>query len=526
MIILGVSDGPHAGAALTVDGHLVAVAHQERLDRHTASRAFPWQAVDEVLDNAGVHPSDIDLVGVAGRFSPPLIARRYPALRALTRDPFSPVNDWSVLYAAILRHSGLGAIEADAAGDFLSERLREREIDPQRVILVDVHRALAEAAYRQQDDTTDVLVLTMHPRGDGVAVSAHVGNSAQLDRFWTQKGFASLHVHLARCTAALGLTPDVEDPLLWGMAAQGEASEHLVEIMDEHVDVNGLRLSRQTFLVPSSRRDRTYRALARSSRADAAASVQANLRRTVQKLVRTHIGHWGIGTVALGGSVFDNPRMVAAVAELDEVERVLTGPEPGWGSLAIGAATMLAGRPPRPVRPMGSDLGALADAEIAAAAQVLAKGEAVAFAAGIADTGPEAGGTRAALVRADDASAVERLRSALGRSEYEVPLALVREADLATVRHANKLDLCLRYGTAAPVVPPELTSALSGVTGADGRARMRIASGPLLALLEASGVPALAAFPLGQAQEPCAHTAAQARATATAADLFPLIVGE
>lgn len=523
MNILGVSDGPFSAAALTVDGHLVALAHQERLQRERGTRAFPWLAIDRVLAQAGLAPTDIDVVGLAGRFSPPLVARRHPSLRRLGRDPFSPLHDWRVLYSAVMRHSGLGALEADLASDWLLDHLGERGLRPHRAVLVDTHRALAEAAYRQQDDTTDVLVLTVHPRGDGVAIAAHVGNSAQLDRFWVQKGFASLHVHLARCAASIGLQPDVDDAILWGLASNGEAKEGLAAMLSDHVRADGLKLSRRSYLVPSTRGERVYRALGEASLPDAAASIYANLRRTILQLVRTHVQRWGIGTVALGGAVFDNPRLVAAVAELDEVERVLTGPEPGWGALAVGAATMLAGRPPRPVRWMGYDLGSVSSRELKAASRVLAKGGAVALAAGVAGPGPEAGGSRAALVRADDPSAVERLRTRLGRPEYESPLGLVSPHRAGEVASYEKMDLPLRYGTAAPLVPASLAADLAGVTSRDARARLQVAEGLVEELLDLSGVPALAAFPLGLGTEPCADNEQQARAVAATSDLHALI---
>ena len=52
MYILGVADGLDAGAALVRDDQLVAVAHQARLDRTPRSRAFPWDAIEEVLRSA------------------------------------------------------------------------------------------------------------------------------------------------------------------------------------------------------------------------------------------------------------------------------------------------------------------------------------------------------------------------------------------------------------------------------------------------------------------------------------------
>ncbi|MCO4744594.1 MAG: hypothetical protein KC912_07395 [Proteobacteria bacterium] len=529
MNILGVADGLHAGAALTVNGKLVAVAHQQRLDRVAASNAFPWQAIEQVLEDAGVAPGDVDLVGVAGRFSPPFAVRRHPSLRALARDPFSPVHDARVFAHALLRHSGLGALEADRAGDWLAARFAERDIRPQRVILVGMHRALAEAAYRLQDDDTDVLVITLHPKGDGVALAVHVGNSAQLDRYWTQRGFASLHLHLGRCAATLGLRAGVDDARLWGLAGQGEPTEELGILLDRHLSTDGLKLSRRSYLVPARRKDRVYQALADANPADAAASIQANLRRTVVELVRKHVAHWGIRTVALGGQVFDNPRLVAAVAEMDEVERVLAGPEPGWGSLAIGAATMLAGKPPRIAPSLGFDAGTPTKKQIKSAVVALKNGQGVAHFSGRAGFGTEGQGSRAALVRADDAAAVERLRTALGRPEHEEPLVILLSAEADCFRASDKMRLPLAYGSAAPLIDNKHATSMLGALSRDSRARVCVASdGAVKQLLDGvakHGIHALAAFPLAMGSEPTLSRAEAASRLAAEAGLHALVAG-
>ena len=50
MVILGVADGLDASAALVVDSALVAVSAQERHDQVPRSRAFPWAAIDDVIE--------------------------------------------------------------------------------------------------------------------------------------------------------------------------------------------------------------------------------------------------------------------------------------------------------------------------------------------------------------------------------------------------------------------------------------------------------------------------------------------
>src|SRR5690606_13407670 len=120
----------------------------------------------------------------------------------LVRDPFSPGRDLGVFYQAMLRQTGLGALEADRAADWIQDQLATRGFRPQRTVLVDIHRALSAVAYRCQPDD-DVVAFTLHPMGDGVSVGVHRGLTGQIDRVWSQKGFSALHVHLERCATSI-----------------------------------------------------------------------------------------------------------------------------------------------------------------------------------------------------------------------------------------------------------------------------------------------------------------------------------
>ena len=73
MLILGVADNHDSGAALVGDSSLLAACSQERIDRVKCSGAFPWGAIDAVLDKAGVKAREVDRV-VFGTdlYSPPL----------------------------------------------------------------------------------------------------------------------------------------------------------------------------------------------------------------------------------------------------------------------------------------------------------------------------------------------------------------------------------------------------------------------------------------------------------------------
>src|SRR5581483_748565 len=64
------SQGHDAAAALIVDGALVAAAAEERFDRQKHSGAFPRQAIQYCLAEAGMELDDVDEIAHAFDYSP------------------------------------------------------------------------------------------------------------------------------------------------------------------------------------------------------------------------------------------------------------------------------------------------------------------------------------------------------------------------------------------------------------------------------------------------------------------------
>lgn len=529
MVILGISDGQDTGAALVVDDRLVAVAHQGRLESRTATRSFPWEAIDQVLGRAGLAPRDVDLIAVAGRITPPFFARRHPSLRRSARDAFSPAVDASVFYQAMLRGTGLGAMEADRAAEWLEKRFRERGYDPSRLLLVDVHTCLAAAAYRGQD-LDNVLILTLQPKGDGAAVAVHRARAGQVDRAWDQKGFSSLHVHLNRCASAVGLEPEVL-PLMWSAAGRAEPDPELVRRLADVLHADGPRLSRRAYPLPARRHREVYDALAQAEPTVAAASVLENLAQTVCELVRHHLREADTEGLALGGSVFDNPRLAARVAELVEVEWTAIYPEPGHASLAVGAALAHGGLHPRRMPMPG--LGAPVDSRAVQAAMrasglkanrsvdpvdLLGEGGSLGRFAGHSGWGINGCGSRAVLVRADRPDVVEATRKALGRDPFESPvLALLADEAAEGFPLLPELRAGTRCGSYAPKATDALAKRYPAGVAPDGRAVLQVVDDAepellelLTALREKTGCGGLALWPLARGRDPVVDRPADA----------------
>ncbi len=516
MRILGVADGHDAGAALVVDHQVIATSLEAHHDRSPRSRAFPWSAIDAVLAAGGVDPSELDLVAMAGRYTPPFFVRRHPGVHGFTQDPFSPLHSANVFWQRMLRSSGLGALEADRAGDWLLKRFRERGFEPRRMVLVDVHRALAAAAYRCQPHDR-ALVITLHPRGDGLAVAVHEGYGGQLDLVHRQADLGTLHVHLRRAAVALGFDPVAGGRRLWGHAARGRPIDGVVQALQPELRLRGIQLeSRST--ASDGPDDPPWGDLKAVARADAAASVLAHLHKVLLPFVSALVARFGRrtgGVVAVGGSMLDNPRLLADLAGLESVGMVEAGPIGGHASLALGAALDQAGSAPR--RVLASEIG-LRPASPPAGPRALGTPEVVAMLAERravarlrrAAAGAEHGlGAASILVRADEPDTIELVRRRLGLWDEAEP-ALVAMAGTFEAAHGARLAGPLAQGLAAPVIrgaPPRCGGALT----ADGRAHLVTLGddsedAELVALLRRlraeAGAPAVACWPLTVDHQP------------------------
>lgn len=343
MHVLGIADGPDASAALCIDDRLAALEKQASFDAGTRARSFPWDAAVDVLRRAGAEKSDVRTIAIAGRITPPLAVRRHPILRRLTSSAFSGALDLGVFYQAMLRQTGLGALQADNAADWLAVKLGTRGFQG-KLVLVDIHTALANAVYRFQDGD-DVLICTLQPLGDGVSFAVHRGAFGQIDRVFDQKGFSSLHVHLHRCAEALEC-PDLRG--IWTLAGGHSFDQVVVDELSHHLRSAGDRLSRAHYPFPTGRRD-VYRTLRSVDRRTAAASVRENLRVAVCEVIAHHVRKHRVPDVLLAGEGFVDPTLVDAIRDLDGIHSVRALPDPGYGSLALGAAAYAAGLPMRDI---------------------------------------------------------------------------------------------------------------------------------------------------------------------------------
>lgn len=546
MNVLGLADNHDSGAAVVIDGELVAAVNQERVDRVKLSGAFPWGAIDAALETAGLKEREVDRIVIGSGFTPSTLLRALPGLHHNARSggQFSPLLHAYIVYQSALRKTGLHTLEIDASQALLEGRLRaERPFERARVTMMDHHQAHAEAAYRTQGEPR-CLVLTVDAMGDGTTCTAWMGDNGRMDRLYRQSGLASVGTFYSRITQVLGFKPVRHEGKITGLAAYAEPPPRLVQHFRERLYFAGPGFSRVPLRGGDHPDDAFWGEVRHWSREQVASAAQAVLEEAVVAYVRHWVRRSGCGVVALAGGVFANVKLNQRLHALPEVERIWVLPHMGDGGLAAGAALGSVAAAPAQLHSvyLGPTIGER-DAykalkrgdvrfaglgreptdgvgkDVLRAAELLAQGKVVARASGRMEWGPRALGNRSVLVRPHDPSVNTWLNEQLNRSEF-MPFAPVVRAEDAD-RWFTGVDparTTAEFMTACFDCTPAFIESCPAAVHVDGTARPQLVRADvnpelhacLTRVGELTGVPVLVNTSFNLHEEPIVCTASDA----------------
>jgi carbamoyltransferase len=505
MIVLGIADNHDSGAAVVVDGQLVAAVNQERVDRVKNSGAFPWSAIDAALAHAGMSESDVDRIVVGTGFTPSTVLRALPGMHQNAKGggQFSPLLHAYVVYQSLLRATGLHTVEVDASRRLLERRLLTgRPFGRTTVDLMDHHRAHAEGAYRTQPHEHCV-VLTVDAMGDGTTVTASLGQDGQLDRLFRQSGLASINNFYSRITELLGFRANRHEGKITGLAAFVPPPPRLVAHMQTRVAFKAPGFTRGSSRTAGRPNDPFWAEIARWSREEVASAAQHVLEQAVVPFVQHWVRETGCRNVALGGGIFANVKLNQRINECGDVDALWVFPHMGDGGLAVGGALGAVGAAPRRLAHAywGSSFGrrdqykALQRGELSAVdgskepethgvsgdvervAGILAAGKVVARFDGAMEWGPRALCNRSLLARPNDPSINQWLNDKLDRSEFMPFAPVVRVED--GPRFFQGLDTAAesaRFMTCCFEVTAEFQELAPAAVHVDGTARPQLLS--------------------------------------------------
>ena len=457
--ILGIHDGHNCGAALIVNGRVLASVNEERLSRRKNDVGYPRRAIEAVLKIAGVPADRLTEVAYASNFMH-------------ARSHLEDIASW---YAVGLKEQRADARQPAQYGRQLFDIRRRERIDdvathlgvrPERVHFVEHHLAHLAAAHYTAPNARPgrpTLGLTCDGAGDNLCATVSICDGRRIERIAVTDRHASLGKIYSRVTYLMGMTPWEHEYKIMGLApyADPDHAERAARPLRELLGLSqdglsfALRGELSTNYCYEFLRERYERV-----RFDAiAGGVQLFTEEMLVNWVRACVRRTGIGDLVCGGGVFMNVKANMLIAALPEVASMYVMPSAADESLAIGAALQryagmaeAASWPGAPLTDLylggaddeASERAAVDEAVATMGAEVsrpndmngaigdlLADGRIVAVCRGRMEWGARALGNRSILSAADDFRRVDTINSMIKMRDFWMPFAPSVRAEAA-----------------------------------------------------------------------------------------------
>ncbi len=351
MYVLGIHDGHNASAALMKDGIIIAAVQEERPKGVKNALGMPWNAIDDVLSQAGIKPNEVDFVALAGMHS-----GEYLKLD----QSITPSEQILVWHHQAYEKSGFDIKQAvrNVMPDSLYEwvkgdHIRETRLElltslgfrRETIRLVEHHMAHAASAYYGWGKLDEpILILTNDGMGDDICATVSIGQNGKFTRIASVPYTESVAEVYALTTYLMGMVPLEHEYKLMGMApyASARRAEVVYSQLKELVSFNGkggMTWRRNSGMPPLGRAYRDLEKLYRRQRFDSiCGGVQKFTEEFLKEWVKNAIRETGIRKVALSGGIFMNVKANRLILELEEVEDLFIFPSCGDETNAIGAA--------------------------------------------------------------------------------------------------------------------------------------------------------------------------------------------
>lgn len=447
MIVLGIGITHDSGAAIIENGIISCAINEERLNRIKTYIGFPEHSIRNVMNYCGLHPKDIDCIGVN-----PLLFTE-----AVSTYGHSNTTKKS---AEVLSKFGITKLLTGnkiIAPWFIKALIRSKNKNTKTIIeklramgfecpiqWVEHHMAHAASAY-YTSGWPDCLTLTLDGSGDGYCSKVFDCSNGKMQEFNSVLAYHSISRYYAYTTTVLGFINSRHEGKVTGLSAYGDPNK-TINIFKERVDYYPDEF---TFKVSGKYRneeiDYLKKRLRGYSREDVAAGVQALFEEAITAYTAKALDISGQKNIALAGGVFANVKLNQRIRELPGVQEIYVFPHMGDGGGGVGSGYTVAaqlakknGTPPLlPKRLNDVYLGpdyteediknAITASRLPfakkanihkAIAERLNQGKIVARFNGRMEFGPRALGNRSILYKADDPTVNDWLNRQLNRTEF------------------------------------------------------------------------------------------------------------
>jgi carbamoyltransferase len=566
MITLGITDSFTSGAAIIIDGRIIAAVNEERLDRNKMSMGFPNLCITEVMRIAGAQASDIDQVAVAtsSLFWRPNAVPYTDYFRTKKggfRDTFLSLG--SAFSCVVGNIQGARQIYYDLKTQLtrlrrhqLPERLRQNFGITAPVRFIDHHLCHAASAYFTAG-YREATVITQDGAGDGKCSRVYIVKDGKFRQLQKLDSYDSVGNYYSYVTHLCGFQAHKHEGKIAGLAAYGQPC--YLDILKRFVSYDGVEVRNTGKCFDHSAIEKLTNALPQDfSHEDLSASIQALLEESVSAYCDYWIRKAGVHNVALAGGVFANVRLNQRIHELESVQNLFVHPGMGDDGLAVGAALFLDnhidGYKPLDVvdhaylgggssadsidaafERSGLAVAECPDGVERAVAELLAKGKVVARCAGAMEYGPRALGNRTIMYQTTDPDVNKWLNGWLSRTEF-MPFAPVTlwEERHKCYKNIDGAEDTARFMTITFDCTDKMKEQSPAVCHVDGTARpqlIREQDNPsyyriLSEYFRITGIPSLVNTSFNIHEEPIVNTAEEAIKTFRDSQLYALLLGD
>lgn len=503
MIILGLTTGHDASAALFVDGLLVSYCKEERMSRvkQQAGRPLHQECIEETLRTVGVKPEQIDILALGRSRLPANCFRQsyrpeWAKMRRFLRRPLHIYTE--------MREQGIMDEFAILDADCLRKHMGLRP--DAKVGFTNHHYAHTLGAFKFTTWEKDALYVCCDAAGDGASYAAYYFDGTDLKRLYggddyiIRKKFnyaASIGIAYSHVTKALGYRANRHEGKITGLAAYGSP------VKGEEI-YNSFRIVEEYEIESSFENESALKAYIRDlakqhSPEDMAASIQYAMEKFVLDWIKNLRKDYPCKYIGMSGGVFANVRLNQKVAELDGVEQVFIFPAMSDEGISVGncidheirlnGAANIKRYPLADVymgfEYTGSELMNTArqkgfhavDSQSPAVqtAELLAKGMIGAIFSQRMEMGPRALGARSIIASPSKRELNDTLNKRLNRTEFMPFAPYVLDEDAQEVFHiSDAVQEACRFMTITTDVVDKYKDMIQAVVHVDGTARPQI----------------------------------------------------
>jgi len=344
MIVLGIHDGKDAGVALVRDGRVEFAANEERYSRKKLHFGFPFLALEQMFEDTGVTPDQIDAVttGFQAMVEVPGAGYDYTALPQLHQRMFSSVAKVAgpLMDTGIVAQCSLGLMRMMSRNkEELAKHVREAGITAP-IYHKNHHLSHAASAYYFCGHD-EALVVSSDGGGDGISGGIYVGRAGRIQRAACFSKLNSAGIFWEIVTQICGFNPERHGGKVTGLAAHADSEKgySVLSRLFGYCEKSGGLLNRRHVAFRDAYK-LVSKAVSGLDRAELAAGAQRILDEVFVRTVREAVAKHGIGNVALAGGTFGNVRTNLAVFEIPDVESIFVFPHMGDGGIALGSAVL------------------------------------------------------------------------------------------------------------------------------------------------------------------------------------------